>query len=559
MSTNNLSKNSSLISEKKNLNWREKVLNDLLRGTFFFAVLAAFFATTNLINDSGISQQLKLTLSSIYIGATVLLGIITFIPRFPYMLRASVLFFLYYGLALTGLIESGLSGDGRIFVFAFIIIAAILFDMRFGLLALGLGIITLVIIAFLFTKGIIYIPLERLANSTSLSSWTSGTLVLTLLVVSIIIPVTYLIRNFETQIKKTNELLQDAERKRGTLQEQVIERTSALEYRAKQLEIASQVAHNALVFQNVDELLSNITRLISERFGYYHAGVFLLDDREEYAVLQAASSVGGQKMLTRGHQLRVGSEGIVGSTAAEKRPHIALDVGTDAIFFNNPDLPETHSEMAIPLLAQNNVIGVLDIQSTEIKAFSQQDIEIFQTLANQIALAIQNAQLIEASQENISQLERLAGVQSQQIWETHLEDQIYRFRYTPLGIKRLKKHVEFDTEDKEYTNVPIQIQGKEIGKITLRRISKKWSDKEKSLIAEITDQVGLALENTRLVNETREQASRDQLVSEFSTKLRETLDMDTVLKTAINEMKKTFNLKEVEVRLNLIDEDEIEI
>ena len=558
MSTDNLLKETSLISEKELPNWREEVLNGLLRWTFLFAVLAALFATIDLISDNEIPQQLKLTLSSIYIGTTVLLGAIAFVPRIPYILRASILFFLYYGLALTGLLESGLSGDGRIFVFAFIIIAAILFDVRFSLLSLGLGIITLISVAFLFTKGIIYVPLERLANSTSLNSWTSGILVLTFLAVSIIIPLIYLIRNFKTQIKKTNKLLRDAERQQGTLQEQVNERTSALEYRAKQLEIASQVAHNALVFQSVDELLSNITRLISEKFGYYHAGVFLIDDREEYAVLQATSSVGGQKMLTRGHQLQVGSEGIVGAAAAEKRPHIALDVGADAIFFNNPDLPDTHSEMAIPLLAQNHVIGILDIQSIDIKAFSQQDIEIFQTLANQIALAIQNARLIEASQENISQLERLAGAQSQQIWQTRLEDEAYGFRYTPLGIKRLKKRVKFNTEDKEYANTPIQIQGKEIGKIALRRISKKWSDKEKALISEITDQVGLALENTRLVNETREQASRDQLVTEFSTKLRETLDMDTVVKTAIREMKKTFNLKEVEVRLSVIDEDKIE-
>ena len=559
MPTDKPSKNSSTISGETKPNWREEVLNGLLRGIFVFGLLAVLISTKATIGDASLSKQAQFTLSSIYIASILILGAITFVRRIPYALRAGVLLFLLYGLGLSGLVESGLSGDGRVFILVFIIMAAILFDMRLGIIALVVGVSTLAITAFAFSSGRIYVPAVYLANSTSLSAWTSGSIVLILLAVATIIPITYLIRNLEVQITQTNDLLKNVEDEQRTLEQIVEERTEELEYRARQLEIASQVAHNALIFQNVRELLSNVTDFISEKFGYYHAGIFLLDDKEEYAILQATSSDGGKKMLERGHQLRVGSEGIVGATAAEKRPHIALDVGFDAVFFNNPDLPETHSEMALPLLSQNKVVGVLDVQSTEVKAFNQQDVEIFQTLANQLALAIQNARLLEETQTNIAKLEALTAQQAQATWKAHLEHQSHRYLYTPLGIKHLKRRQQLEAEENdENVNIPIVLRGKAIGNIMLKRPSKSWSAKEKTLISDISEQVGLAIENARLVDETRKQATQDQLVSEFSTKLRETLDMDTVVKTAIEEMKKTFNLKEVEVRLNSPEENEVE-
>ena len=337
----------------------------------------------------------------------------------------------------------------------------------------------------------------------------------------------------------------------NTLEKRVEERTETLENQAVQLQAAAQVAQDSLVFQNVNELLDHATLLISEKFSYYHAGIFLLDANKEYAVLQAASSEGGQKMLDRGHQLRVGLEGIVGASAREKRPHIALDVGTDAVFFNNPDLPQTHSEMALPLLAQNEVIGVLDIQSVESQAFDQQDIEVFQTLANQLALAIQNARLMEETQISLSQLELLSAESAQKAWSERLRKENQGFIYTPLGVKRIQTKKAYALgENEEGASVPIALRGKKIGKISLKRMARQWTKKETVLISDIANQVALAIENARLVDETQEQANREQISAEFSTKLRETLDMDTVVKTAITEMKKTFDLNEVEVRLN---------
>ena len=160
--------------------------------------------------------------------------------------------------------------------------------------------------------------------------------------------------------------------------------------RAARLQIISEISHE--ITSNVDqqpkELLNRITRLISEKLGFYHVGIFLLDENREFAVLRAANSEGGQRMLNRRHQLKVGGIGIVGYVSQGGRPRIALDTGSDAVFFNNPDLPKTRSEIALPLKYGPTIIGVLDVQSTLPSAFNDEDTNLLSTLTDQIAIVI---------------------------------------------------------------------------------------------------------------------------------------------------------------------------
>ena len=122
---------------------------------------------------------------------------------------------------------------------------------------------------------------------------------------------------------------------------------------------------------------------MSERFGYYHTGIFLNNETGQYAILQATNSAGGKKMLDREHRLEIGENSIVGYVAQNSRPRIALDVGLDAVYFNNPDLPGTRSEMALPLVVGGQILGALDVQSTESQAFSEEDSSTLQILAEQ--------------------------------------------------------------------------------------------------------------------------------------------------------------------------------
>lgn len=194
------------------------------------------------------------------------------------------------------------------------------------------------------------------------------------------------------------------------LDRRVAERTADLERRTIQLKTAAAVARDATAIIDVDHLLRETVEFISERFGFYHAGVFLLDEKKEYAVLRAASSEGGHRMLERGHQLPVGRVGIVGYVAGSGKSRIALDVGKDSVHFVNPDLPETRSEMALPLISRGEIIGVLDVQSVREAVFTEEDLAALQTMADQLANAIENARLYEEANRHVEELTALHNI-----------------------------------------------------------------------------------------------------------------------------------------------------
>jgi GAF domain-containing protein/HAMP domain-containing protein len=351
-----------------------------------------------------------------------------------------------------------------------------------------------------------------------------------------------------------NQLLAQLQVSQSALEKEVEQRTADLNIRAARLQAAALISKDAASARDVQTLLARTVRLISERFGFYHAGIFLLDAAGEFAVLQAASSEGGQRMLERGHRLAVGEQGIVGTAAYQNRPHIATDVGQDSVYFKNPDLPLTKSEAAIPLSARGKVIGVLDIQSAEASAFSQDVIELLQTLADQIALAINNAQLIEESQETLAQLQAVLEENIKQIWRRQSMFQKGGYRYTPTGTSILA-HKEREAQDtapdgEKKLLIPITLRGQTIGKLTLtRKTDAAWDEADRALLQEIAVQVGLALENSRLLAEAQQRAFQEQSLSELTSRLGRSIDSDSLLQTIARELHQIPNVAEVSVYL----------
>ena len=255
-------------------------------------------------------------------------------------------------------------------------------------------------------------------------------------------------------------------------------------------------------------------------------------------------------MIARGHQLRIGAQGIVGFVAAEKKPRIALDVGKDAAFFDNPELPLTRSEVALPLVAREKLIGVLDIQSTEPEAFTQSDIAIFQTMADQIAVAIENVRLLSESQLIISQLESLSREQTRESWKYYHRSGKSSFYYKPTGIQQSTDKPELQ-KDHKIIEVPLSVRGQLIGKITLIRKSDalEWTKQEQSVAEEVAAQTALALDNARLMEQTQSRAEREQAIASIANKVRETLDLQAILRTSAREIQRALNLEEAEIRL----------
>ncbi|MFP4393807.1 MAG: GAF domain-containing protein [Anaerolineales bacterium] len=176
--------------------------------------------------------------------------------------------------------------------------------------------------------------------------------------------------------------------------------------RARLLEAAAEVGRDVTSILDLDRLLNRTVDVICDAYGFYYAGVFLLDDEEEWAVLRAGHGEAGQEMLEAAHKLRVGGLSMIGTSIAERKARIALDVGEEAVHFKNPHLPLTRSEMALPLVVGAEVIGAVTVQSTEEAAFSSEDISSLQAMADQLAVALRNAQLLQELEEAHAELLR---------------------------------------------------------------------------------------------------------------------------------------------------------
>lgn len=189
--------------------------------------------------------------------------------------------------------------------------------------------------------------------------------------------------------------------------------------RQVRLRAAATVSRDATILLPPEELLQRAARLISEQFGFYHVGLFLVDEAHEYAVLRAANSEGGRRLMAQNHRLRIGAQGMVGYVSKTGQPRIALDVDTDTVHFVNPELPYTRSEMTLPLRHGGEIIGALDVQSTESNAFTEDDFTTLQLMADQLANALINARLYRDLEQRLADNAELVTRLSERTGELH--------------------------------------------------------------------------------------------------------------------------------------------
>ncbi|MFT3894799.1 MAG: GAF domain-containing protein [Anaerolineales bacterium] len=358
-----------------------------------------------------------------------------------------------------------------------------------------------------------------------------------------------------------------------SLEQRVAERTAELDSlnqrnqnRAKQFEAVAQVARSISSTQNSEILLPKITTLISQEFGFYHVGIFLLDTRREYAVLSASNSEGGQRMLERNHRLLVGETGIVGYVTSTGKARVALDTGTDAVFFNNPDLPETRSEIALPLRIGEEVIGALDVQSTEPNALNDDDISVLGTLADQVSVAIQNARQYERTRKALIESESLSRQFVQSGWSNFTKtENILGIRHTGAKATLLyRKNKRNKTDDHEIphseqsrTNargtslsLPIKLRGEVIGSVAVRSAANRQFDQDElDIVTAIIERAAIAMENARLLAESQKRAAKERTIGEIAAKISAQSDVDELLKTAVQELNRTLPGVEIAIQM----------
>ncbi len=346
------------------------------------------------------------------------------------------------------------------------------------------------------------------------------------------------------------------------LEQRVTERTLALEEsskqiekRASQLQAISELARSIASLQDPDRLLTTITNLVSQRFGYYHVGIFLVDEQKEFAILRAANSEGGKKMLARNHRLKIGIEGIVGFAISTGKARIALDVGSDAVFFNNPDLPNTHSEIALPLTIGGDVIGALDVQSEESQAFREEDMNVLGTLADQISVALQNARLFEQSQSALKELERTFQRYTESSWQQYTStSQVLGYRALEDKLEPILDASKARPSKKadSIIRLPIKVRGSTIGTMGIKtsKDRSELTEDEMVILQAATERVGVALESARLFREAQRRAATERAIGEVASKLSSSPDIDTILRLTVEELGNLLQDSEIAFQLS---------
>src|SRR5687767_14152100 len=354
------------------------------------------------------------------------------------------------------------------------------------------------------------------------------------------------------------------------LEKRVADRTRHLESQTRWLRVAAEIVRDAASARNLDELLTRSTSLILERFKFYHTGIFLLDNTNEYAALIASPTEAGRLMIANNYKVRVGEVGIVGHVSASGEPQVILNKGIDAVHFNNPLLPKTRTQLAVPLKVESRVIGVLDVQSDQSQAFNAEEIAIMQIMADQLASAIERTRLLQTVERNLNELEGAYGQYTLQSWSGTVEgiqtgNRGYRFdniriqsitELTDLGKEAFSTGktitAEGDQQIPEKQNtvaIPIKLRGQTIGVVTLK-LKDDYSGSTVSTIENATERLALSMESARLYEEARLRADREQSISRVTTAISTPTDYEEILQTTVREVGRM--LKDAEVAIQIV-------
>ena len=345
--------------------------------------------------------------------------------------------------------------------------------------------------------------------------------------------------------------------------------------RTRGLRAAAEVSRTTTAVLDMNTLLPQVVNLIRERFDLYYVGLFLVDEAQEFAVLRAGTGAAGREMLAHEHRLKVGGNSMIGLCVSRDQARIASDVGEEAVRFNNPWLPETHSEMALPLRARGQVIGALTVQSTNKSAFDESDIAVIQTMADQVAVAIDNARLFAESQATVDDLEAAQRRYLGQAWKQYLVQaklanyEVARTGLAPLGdvvlpevltaLERRDVTVLQEGEQGHSSLVaPVLLRGEVIGALGFHdETRRQWGEEEIALVKAVAEQMSLAAENLRLLDQTQRRATREQIVGQITSRIRESLDLDTVLQTAVREIGEALGAHDLAIELETDEQEHL--
>jgi len=300
--------------------------------------------------------------------------------------------------------------------------------------------------------------------------------------------------NEQAQIKSNQELRE----LQAALEQRVVERTHSLE-------LASEVGRAVSEVRALDVMLKDAAELIRKQFDLYYVQVYLTDPSQTYLNLQAGTGQVGEQLLARKHRLPLNTASINGRAAIEKKPAVISHTTTSATFKPNPLLPDTRSEMAVPLMIGQRVVGVLDMQSEHAGSLNQEVLSAFEALAGQLAIAIQNATFLAETNQAHAEMEKQAARQSRTNWTEYL-DAIHKpeetgFLFEQNKITPLTNAQQTQTAGNDNALVaPISVTGETVGNLVVEMEGQSPVSRISELLDTVARQVSQQIESLRLLD-----------------------------------------------------------
>ncbi len=345
-----------------------------------------------------------------------------------------------------------------------------------------------------------------------------------------------------------------------SLEDQVHERTS-------ELALSLEIGQRASAIRDLPLLLSTITELIRDRFSLYYTQIYFMDDLGENLILKAGTGAVGETLLARHHQIPVGEGSIVGWVAATGKSVVVPHTETSEIHKPNPLLPNTRSELAVPLIVEGQVIGVLDMQADRPNIFVLSSVTVFEALATQLANSIDSVQQFALAQAAQRKAEEAVQQLTRQSWAEKLAAHkgSLGFAYnlstiTPLAPVSRPAPQRAASQSLPALNslvTPLVVQNQAVGRLAVAApANKQWSGEEQAFVNAVAQQLAQKAENLRLFEQTQQRAAREQLARQISDKVRASRDIESALKTAAEELAKALGAAQAAVKLRLAPEVE---
>ena len=475
--------------------------------------------------------------AAVVTGALIIaLLTITLLRRMAYHLRVVLFLTFYLSFGIWLLLYESYSGPGFLILLTMPGFASLFLGKRWTIAGLLFSVLSVFGVGLTLSSS--------LESAPSFSEIAGITLVFTLVALPFTLAVSWLISPMKNFLGQQTDIRTELAEEQTSLDQRIQQRTAEIERRLMQVRTAAEISRSVTSLLDPEEVLQKVVDLIQERNNYYYVGVFLIDERREYAVLMAGTGEDGQKMLAAGHRLQVGGSSMIGWCTSNRQARIALDVGAEAVRFNNPYLPQTRSELALPIISRGLTIGALTVQSVEPNAFDEADIVILQGIADSLAIAIDNARLFQQSRADLEEIRALNRRFVQEAWSNVSTAQgRFQFQFE-------NKTIAQKTRQTNVFHFPILLREQKIGQITIDSKSTILTEEDKEMVETILNQTALALESARLLEETQQRASQEEKVNVLSAEFSRATTIEQILKTVLREVRRLPSVAEVSLRLS---------